>query len=218
MPLTTRRFLVLCVGLAFLGCGSGEEKVAGRTSAQWLNRLSSDDIAERDKTAHALGSAGAKAIPVISQALKSDNSNANIGGVIALWVVGAPAVPEIIKALDHPNPEVRCKAAQALGAIGISADSSVPTLIKRIHDNEPLVRKHAIEAVTKMGTRAKQAVDALVAVVQSSTDVELRVCAARALGDIGPDAYAAVSVLNVVAREPDPLRTAALTALNRITK
>lgn len=210
------RWGCIFIGLVWLGCGSGEEKIAGKTTEQWLRALGSEDAAVREKMAHQLGMAGPKAIPVVSQALKSDNPYVNIGGVIALWVIGVPAVPELAKAVDHPNPEVRCKAIEALGHIGVNADSAVPALVRRVNDIEPRVQKYAMEALPKMGIRAKFAVDALIGVLRDASDPELRVCAAKALGEIGPDAAAALPVLKALAKEPEPLRTAAQTAIKQI--
>lgn len=209
---------LLCIGVVCLGCGSGGEKIAGKTTEQWLRALGSEDVAVREKMAHQLGMAGPRAVPVVSQALKSDNPHVNIGGVIALWVIGTPAIPELVKAIDHPNPEVRCKAIQAIGHLGVNADSAVPALVRRVNDTEPRVQKYAMEVLPKMGIRAKLAVDALVGVLQNASDPELRVCAAKALGEIGPDASAAVPALKALAKGPEPLRTAVQTALKRITE
>jgi HEAT repeat protein len=120
------------------------------------------------------------------------------------------------------DPEQRKCAAQALGAIGPEAKSAIPALSKALSDRDAGVRRASAAAMAKLGSAGKAAVPALVLAltdrdiqddvvgalakigkeaVPGLTDAltdrnaTMRLGAAAALGEIGPDAKSAIGRL-----------------------
>ena len=58
-------------------------------------------------------------------------------GEIAAWslaAIGADSVPALMEMLSNSNPQIRCRAAMALGMIGKAAEPAVPALVKVLDD------------------------------------------------------------------------------------
>lgn len=149
----------------------------------------------------------------------------------ALWALGrfAPearaALPDLIDAARRP--ELEDAAVRALARLGEAPEVTVPSLMKRF-------RERGCEHLTSIGTilysldvelsLAQVGGPAVAPLVEllDGPDREMRVCAAEALGRIGPDARAAVpSLIRAVERaETDSpanaLRFYAVDALGRI--
>jgi hypothetical protein len=102
--------------------------------------------------------------------------------VEAFGAAGAPAVPALIQALGDSDWEVRCAAAEALGAIG--DPQAVPALIKALGDSDRDVRRAAAEALGKLGD--PQAVPALIQALGRS---RLGCCSPCGSGGVGEDRH-----------------------------
>ena len=116
-------------------------------------------------------------------------------------------------ATRHADPEVRKDALAALASLGPRAQGSLPDLEAALGD--PALRTAAISALVAMGHRA---VPALVAALASS-DTQLGIQAADALGRIRWEAKAAIPALQATARGRAPnalLRAASSRALEEI--
>jgi len=98
--------------------------------------------------------------------------------------------------LSDPEPLVRSLSAVALRSIGPKAAGAVPALIHALSDVEPTVRAPAADALGHIGTAAKEAIGALSDSLRVPGEVVYVLRSdATALGDIGPDAAAALPAL-----------------------
>ena len=96
----------------------------------------------------------------------------------ALVKMGTPAVEPLIHTLNHPQPEVRAYAAQALGKIG-RPEAGQP-LIALLHDAELGCRIAAVQALAQLGD--SQVVEPL---IEALGDCVLRKVVIEALGQLG---------------------------------
>ncbi len=112
------------------------------------------------------------------------------------------AIPELCKALKDSDPEIRIKAAAALGNIGPDALSAVPDLKKAMGDGLYPVRSEAANAmekiVGKLVDKDKKYRELMISVYMvrlESRDWMERRDAADKLGEMGPVAARAVPAL-----------------------
>jgi oligoendopeptidase F len=91
---------------------------------------------------------------------------------IVLFALGCSASPDAardadkppsywVQALQSPDPQVRKKAADALGKVTTTDPATVPALVKALDDDDAKVRDAAVLALSKMGRVAERAADAL---------------------------------------------------------
>jgi len=117
----------------------------------------------------------------------------------AFEVKAEDSVTELEKCLSHKNPLVRQGGALALGYMGAQAEKSIPGLLKLLKkDKEPFVRRYAADTIgyiasAKEGdlSKVKEVVPALVKSLKDE-NYNVRDSAARALGNIGPNASPAI--------------------------
>jgi HEAT repeat protein len=132
------------------------------------------------------------------------------------------------------NEYLRVGAIQALGGFGERAAPAVPVLIEALRTDDWLRQWYATEALAQIGPKAKAAVPELIARVRTKRDFPiptgttvrnepmrtpygLDIAAIKALGQIGPDARAAIPVLNDVLKGSDKaVRAEAAQALELI--
>jgi HEAT repeat protein len=158
--------------------------------ARLLEELKSKDAVKQDKAARELAALGARAVPALIEALKSDKEG----------VVG--------------------RAARALGQIGEPAREAVPALIARINNNKGQWRDdaEAIEALMRIAPRRTEVVPGLRAILREPPSNRCRIHAVVALGKMGPDAKEAVpDLIKLLDEAPGkPIRFHAATALGQI--
>ncbi|MCX7805152.1 MAG: HEAT repeat domain-containing protein [Planctomycetota bacterium] len=196
---------------------SPREKEMARLTAS----LKDPDPRKRKDAARALGKMGPeaeKAIPDLRRALNDDP-------VVAIWAHYAlaeitetdePSVSAIIAKLRDENDDVRGQAATALGEMGPKAEKALPELMRVVaEDRNPGVKFNAGLAVPKMKGKA---VPILIEALRDKRDI-VRRYAAQTLGNIGPEASAAIPALkDVEARDSDDVtRAAAKWAISRIS-
>jgi oligoendopeptidase F len=91
---------------------------------------------------------------------------------VVLFAIGCSASPDAardsekppsywVQALQSPDPQVRKKAADALGKVTTTDPATVPALVKALDDDDAKVRDAAVLALSKMGRVAERAADAL---------------------------------------------------------
>lgn len=121
------------------------------------------------------GEAGQAArIVLLLRDLGGPNWRARRGAAEALGSCGLAAVPGLCAALAHADPDVRCRAARALGEIGRAgrgaARQVVPGLQGALADLSPVVREETARALgtiaEKWPEQARPAEAALVAAVR----------------------------------------------------
>lgn len=190
-------------GLGELGEGA-KDAVAALTKA-----LSDKDLFVRRYAAEALGRVGADARPAVgrlSQLVGDDRKEVSLAAVEALGKIGGPSgIQALISALKDPNkdPQVRKRAAQGLGQIGLAARGAVPTLTDVVTGRIKGPEKPKAKAAKK------------------GNDDDIRVDAARALGSVAKkEDKAAIAALRSVAegkqRNRD-LQKAAADSLRKLT-
>jgi HEAT repeat protein len=181
-----------------------------------------DDLV-RCASVEALGQLGKAATPLLIDALKSNDASMRLAAARAFSEtesVRRSAIRPLVDALEDQNEEVRLFAAKALARIGPKAAEAVPALVELLrHQPEPGVDQYddlfpVIEvALSRMGAAA---VPGLVGCLRDR-NVAVRLCAADALGRIGPVAEAAVPHLVSRLRDRESMvRASAARALGSI--
>jgi HEAT repeat protein len=169
--------------------------------------LADPDVGVRCSAALAAGRAGPTSLvlmPELIHTLQDKNSSVRTYAAKALGKIGptaAEAVPHLAKRLkstgDGPESEA---CMEALRDIGPTVKGVVPALIWALTQGNKPARPHAAVALGRL--RAAEAVPHLIAALDDP-DSMTRMCAARALGEIGPPAERAISLLTKVARNDE---------------
>ena len=165
-----------------------------------------------------MGSNARAALPSLELALKDPNLDVRLGILAAIESIGPDAkavAPLLVKTMKEKNWDYRAAVIRALGAIGPDAGKeSLAPLIDglqetRLHDD-------AIQALSKMG---KSAVRPLTNLLNARIDPNIRLGAVIALGEIGPDAKSALTILTLLSRTDrvQEIRDAAKEAIKKIT-
>ena len=131
----------------------------------------------------------------------------------ALWPRGPVLRSLLVNTLSHADPYVRIYAAEALASIGPQADAAAKDLARALSDPVPGVRWAAVRP-WRHRPAAQLAVPQLIEALKDEF-LYVRICAAEALGSIGPKAQIAREALIASANDP-AFRDQAEWALNRI--
>ena len=138
--------------LGRIGCGNTE---AGPPIIELLGRET--DEMGRARCVFALGRAGssaARAVPVLLEILRTDDTHVYDTALWALSEIGdysRAVVEAITKGLKRCLSDQRWVAAKALGRIGSAASLSVPALIESLEDVHPLIRELSAWALGEIG-------------------------------------------------------------------
>lgn len=134
-----------------------------------------------------LSEAGAKAVPLLCEALK--NEKTDYWACLILAQIGPEArdaVPHLVPLLKRPEPEVRKEAVIALGEIGPAAAPAVPEIVRILNEDELMgVRYAAAYALGRIGQKHQAAQAALERSAETDDGV-LRVLAVWALVQLNP--------------------------------
>ena len=138
-----------------------------------------------------------------------------------LAALGARAVPALIEALKSDTEGVVGRAARALGQIGEPAKGAVPAWWRiNDNKGKSRDDAEVIEALMRIAPRRNEAVPGLSAILRESASNPCRIHAVVALGKMGPEAKEAVPDLIKIVEEPPgksgPIRFHAATALGQI--
>lgn len=109
--------------------------VARRAAAAELRRCSEDLDPER-----------------IAQLLHDPDRLVAAHAGLALGTMGARAVPVLRRALGEDNPQVREFACNSLAALGKGAVTAIPELLAILAENDPALNPLVITALSRMGT------------------------------------------------------------------
>jgi HEAT repeat protein len=189
--------------------GSNDSRAAeiARLFADMVNDLHSPDLQVRKQAVMDLDAAASKmftAVRSLDQALKDPNAEVRAKSARTLADIGVlrEAVPGLIAALRDVSKEVRVEAAMALGNIGPVTTEVVPALTQALNDPDLEVAIKAMAALGMIKRAAKPAVPDLVKMLKTKGNdpkdqlrLGLRYQAAISLGDIGPEARAAIPEL-----------------------
>lgn len=116
-------------------------------------------------------------------------------GEIAAWSlasIGAESVPPLTGLLTNSSPQIRCRAAVALGLIGKSAEPALPALLNALDDSDRNTRRKAADALGCIGQEPDLIVPALARLLD---DPDMEDVTAKALGDFGDRATNAIPAL-----------------------
>jgi HEAT repeat protein len=166
-----------------------DQKIGGKTAAEWLVQLQSKDAKMQLQAAQFLGDFGpdaADAVGPLTALLKADDKNLRMQVVAALGRIGPgarAAIPHLLTALKDNNPEVGVRAIAALGNMGPAAQDALPALIAvaRVRDKDRALS--AVAALGRIGIADKDAV-AVLAETLGDPDIDLAARAAQALVDM----------------------------------
>jgi HEAT repeat protein len=143
--------LLLAMNLPLLAAAALAQSPAaseGKSVAEWIDQLKSDEFRQQWYAAYELGMLGPKAAPAV------------------------PALHAILDVNSRKNEYARSMAAWALGRIGPAAEAEIPLLVETMRSTKLLaVRRSAAEALGNLGPAAKPAVGALLTMLQNDDDI-----------------------------------------------
>ena len=181
---------------------AGTPVYRGLPLSAYLEGLKVAAPADRPDILRAIGSFGEDstgAIREVAAALSDPNVETRSAAAWALCQVGPKgryAAPALARALMDSNVQVRLLAAIALKEMGRAAAMSIPELTGALRDGSDYVRARAADALGAMGSAAKEAVLTLAEMLKAKNGQWLVLASiATALGNIGPDAAAALPAL-----------------------
>lgn len=151
-----------------------------------------------------MGSAASPAIPALTKLLHNEQTAPEAAA--ALVSIGPKSIDVLTKALAAKSPEVRLRAAYALGELEADAQSAVPALLALVQnsDESDIVRTHAIWALGRIGKEPALVVPVLISLLKSPNDA-LRKSAAFAVGGFRQDAKNAIHSLESLLDDKDRL-------------
>jgi HEAT repeat protein len=146
-----------------------------------------------------MGEQAAAAIPEIRALLVADpDATVRIAAASALTKMGAAAIPVLSACLSHDSADVRKLAAESLGELQPLPAEVLAALARRLHDTDWRVRLMAAGALEQA---KKRGVPHLRKALKAKLG-DTREAAIGALGDIGPDAAAAIPDLVKLLQNP----------------
>jgi len=119
--------------------------------------------------AEALANVGRAAVPLLIEALRSEDVRMRFGAAEAFQSVGGgpEAAGALVAALRDPDESVRLRAAQTLGSLGAAPKDCVPALTALVRvDASTSVRLYALQALGKYGHAARAAVPVVAAATE----------------------------------------------------
>jgi len=153
--------------LAIVSGNEGELQHEGKTLNELIEQLDDNDFEVRRSAARTLEQKGPEA---------------------------KDAVDALIEALEDEDEYVRAAAGRALGEIGPQAERAIPALMKMMKDHVMIVRMAAAVGLGGIGPKANEAIPLLAEALESQDeDHNVKYRAAKALGDIGPEAVPALT-------------------------
>jgi HEAT repeat protein len=165
----------------------------------------------------------ARVVPVLIEALASENSNVRRFAAFGLRRIGrkaAAAEKALHDGLRDSDPGARIAAAEAYWSVSGKADEPVRVLRAVIQPAGTwIIQMGAANALAEIGPAAKAAVPELIACLASDTR-HVVASSAKALGGIGPDAASAVPALTTQLEKSDDqyTRVCLVRALWRINR
>ncbi len=154
-----------------------------------------------------------KALDTLAAIFRGKDGGARRDAEESLVRLGVDAVPLLTQCLSDENVETRTLAADALGEIGPAAKSATKELDAARKHSDDNVRLHAARALWKVA-RDPAAITTLIEVLEKQ--VKVSYFAAISLGEIGPEAKAAVPALMRIHRSGNGPYQEARTALKAI--
>lgn len=232
MRSVSRLALSLATALAFAGAphapdapsaAHAQERQPAATLDALQTQLASPDIDARIRAVQALPAHGAAAVPLLARALGDRSVHVRRVATLALASVAPPtdaSLAALVRALGDEDQAVQDNATWALRTLGARA---LPAVTAAMRDPDAHVRLAATGIVATslaLGRMERVPDETLAALVTALADpsADVRATAARALGEAGPAASAAIPGLRKIASgDPfDYVRSAATHAIPKI--
>jgi HEAT repeat protein len=143
------------------------------------------------------------ALPALRRALNDSHLGVRVHAARAVWQMTCEAdavLPPLVAALSGSDTDLRNCAISALGTMGPAARSALPLVSPFLKDPKAEVRVSAAHAVWCISGTSGDALPILLAGLNSKEDVWI---AAHALGELGPEAKAALPALRRLAERSD---------------
>jgi HEAT repeat protein len=188
-----------------------------------IDALGDRDFGVRGMAAWVLGEIGPRAEPAVPALVKALTVNdvwmrtASAPALVKILGTKATmAIPALIDGVENEDDvDDREEILQAIQTMGRTAKAALPTLVW-LAKQEPRLRGVAAETAWRVSLEVETPLKMLLQELQEPSAAR-RVDVARILGNIGPDARAAVPALSALAQESDPeLAEAGREALRRI--
>lgn len=168
-----------------------------------------------------IGPAAAQAVPTLIVAVRGPHAYA---AAQALGRIGRPgasaATPALMALLDHPETSVRCRAAEALGAVAtaeVGMEAAMEALRRAARDDDVYLRGAAAEGMGALDAHGAGAIAPLAALVRTDGDASVRAAAGRALTRLGPRHPQAVEPLTAALGDENfQVRRIAIHGLSRM--
>lgn len=161
------------------------------------------------------------AVPALTAAI-DDNyrqvRNSAIQAISRYGVKGQAAVPKVIEILQSESDlSIQQACIRTLQAIGRDDPEAVKALLECLDD--PQLQSYALSHMSQMGATAAHAVPKLISIVETGSDNNKRIQAARVLAQLGPSAQSALPALEKIKDQAVDagLKTSVEDAIRRIS-
>ncbi|MBI5184183.1 MAG: HEAT repeat domain-containing protein [Nitrospinae bacterium] len=154
------------------------------------------------KAAEALSAMGARAVPELTELLKSPAKSIRYRAITALASIGPDAKQSglsLLSALRDDDENIRLAAERALAKIDPNLTLPVNDLILHLTQGD---EKKRISAAFALGKSGEEAATALIPLIKDG-NFEIRLLAINALGMIGPPAQKAVPILEKLLKDKE---------------
>jgi HEAT repeat protein len=165
-----------------------------------------------------LGGLGPRGLSAVNWFLDDSNPHVRLAALEVLTDAGPDAVPILVEALSSDQPDYCIPRIQLLHRIGRSAKDAVPKLVEIVeHSRDELVRERAVEALAVVGNDSPLSLQAIMRSLDDSS-AAVRGAAAESLGRIGAGAHGSIQELaTTLSKEKDAeVRTKIVVALGSI--
>jgi HEAT repeat protein len=228
-PILRREALIAIVAILLVALtvaahaqGEGRKPDSDAKVAALIRQLQGSDAGRREQALDALlkmEPMTPAAIAVVAQAMKNPDDTVRQYAVQVLEDAGPDAIPALTLAIDDQNQQVRVHALDALGEMARPRQPAAttglgpeiwPILIRAFKDEHEDVRRQAASGFYRDETAAVP----LLRHALNDSDPKVRLGAAKALRQIGPDAKDASGDLVLALKDPDKdVRDQAITTL-----
>jgi len=163
-----------------------------------------------------IGPAAEQAVPALGQLLKDPDREVRWTATESLKGIGDAAVPVLLRALSGEDVDGRRRAASALQDIGIEHDVVLPHFVQALSDPDKGGRSWGVRYLARLESEAVSAIPELTALLKNDPHEYVRAGAARAMGQIAPEAKDTVLALRKALHDPErSVRCAAAGALGK---
>ena len=150
-----------------------------------------------------LGRIGAPALEVMARALRDPDQGVRRQAARALPGAGARAVPLLAEALGDEHLLVRSHALQALASLGEPAAQAIRRVLERLHDSEIRVRDDAMAALERLAPHCASYRDEIPASLMRATESPRNDVVCTQPRPRGPEILSAIMSLIPLLGDPD---------------